>query len=78
MNWYDLPVATSVLTLETLQRGYDAVRDMDTGPETIMYLDPVTLDKYRKWLAKNNWKRIHREFRMFRVACERGWLNASY
>jgi hypothetical protein len=74
--WKGGPVASSaVLTVEALQEAFMRVREEGyTSP--MFYLDPKAAHYYRCVLARAYWKREYREWRMFRTACERGWLNA--
>lgn len=68
--WSVIPPAAGVFTPESMERGWSA----NEARSPMMFLPPRVADYYRKMLVRMRWKEMYREWRMFRTACEKGWL----
>lgn len=71
--WSVVPPPMGVLTVENLQEGYKRIQEEGWVPP-VLWMHPVAAHYYRCVLARMYWKHAYREFRMFRTACEKGWL----
>ena len=66
----------SVLTLESLERGFREAAKIEYH-SPVFHLHPRVLHYYNCLMAREYWKQAYREWRMFRTAAERGWLNGK-
>ena len=76
--WKGGPIASSsVLTVGALQEAWNKCNEEEYASR-VFYLHSKAVHYYRCMLAKAYWKREYREFRIFKKACEMGWLNGRY
>ena len=76
--WSDSPPPSGDLTREMLVRGYNAVLTQEEYCSPALYLHPSAEALYRKMLARMRWEKEYRAWRMFRKACEMGWMNVRH